>query len=332
MRMVITIPLDPNFDSKTVDLGALGYEDHDVVLFRIAGGYRDDGVGPDGHFQVTLTYRGLESDMGTGFTIESLSDGLALEFTNADISGGTNVDPNDDFRLVIKPTLFSYGNEIVDFNHPTEMQAIAMRHKGLLYIAFNGDDTVTLPDRGNFRKFDSSHYFEGNGGEDTIIGGNRNDLINGGENNDVLSGGQGKDNLHGIRGADRIDGGLGDDKLLGGRGDDELTGGGGADIFIYKAQDESRAGAGSSDTVVDFSQAEGDRVNLRSLFASFTGNADAHLHWIGKDDFSGTAGELHAVTENGKTRLEADLDGGGAADFVVLFEAAINFRGADLIL
>jgi Ca2+-binding RTX toxin-like protein len=279
-----------------------------------------------------LTYGGQDFAMGTGFRIDSLSEGLTLKFTNADVSGGTNVDPNGDFRLVIKPGLFSFGNETVDFNNPTEMQAIAMQHRGLLYLGFGGDDTVTLPDKENFKTFDSRHYFEGNGGDDTIIGGNRNDLINGGEENDVLSGAKGTDNLHGARGFDQIDGGVGDDKINGGRDRDELTGGDGADTFIYKLQNDSRAGVGKSDTIHDFSQAEGDHINLRSLFAAVTGNANTHLDWIGEDEFSGTAGELHAVTEDGKTRLEADLDGGGDADFVILFDAAINFTDDDLIL
>ena len=52
-----------------------------------------------------------------------------------------------------------------------------------------------------------------------------------------------------------LDGGPGEDRLNSGPGDDELTGGPGADTFLFKP------GHGH-DTILDFNQADGDRIDL----------------------------------------------------------------------
>jgi hypothetical protein len=96
---------------------------------------------------------------------------------------------------------------------------------------------------------------EGGEGPDRLTGGPGDDAINGRPGDDTLVGGLGNDTLRGGRGADRIEGGPGDDWLAGGRENDVLAGGPGADVF------NSFADAGT-DTVLDFSAAEGDRVEL----------------------------------------------------------------------
>jgi Ca2+-binding RTX toxin-like protein len=97
---------------------------------------------------------------------------------------------------------------------------------------------------------------------DVLMGGQGNDLvdasqssghniINGNIGADSLTGGAGGDFLRGGQGDDVIVGGSGSDWLSGDRGANTLTGGGGADIFHA---------AGGTDRVLDFSQAQGDRV------------------------------------------------------------------------
>jgi hypothetical protein len=99
------------------------------------------------------------------------------------------------------------------------------------------------------------HVIEGGPGPDLIRGTDGPDLIRGRQGNDTIRGLAGNDTLHGGQGNDWLDGGDGDDWLSGDRGDDTLVGGHGADIF------HSAAGAGT-DLVLDFSAAEGDRVEL----------------------------------------------------------------------
>ena len=120
---------------------------------------------------------------------------------------------------------------------------------------------------------------------DLLMGGQGNDLIdasqstghnlvNGNLGADTLTGGAGGDFLRGGQGDDLIVGGSGSDWLSGDRGSNTLTGGGGADVF--------HAGGGT-DRVLDFSQAQGDRILV-----------DAGVHFttaqVGQDtviDFAG---------------------------------------------
>ncbi|HEX5377191.1 MAG TPA: hypothetical protein VFW47_01380 [Phenylobacterium sp.] len=88
-----------------------------------------------------------------------------------------------------------------------------------------------------------------------IVGGPDDDVLRGRRGNDTLEGMGGDDTAHGGRGRDEIHGGPGDDWLSGDRGDDVLWGDEGADVF------HSFPAAGI-DRVMDFSVAEGDRIEL----------------------------------------------------------------------
>ena len=104
----------------------------------------------------------------------------------------------------------------------------------------------------------------GGDGDDWVVGGKDNDLLHGDAGSDIvwgnlgddtLDGGAGNDQVRGGQGNDVLNGGAGNDYVSGDRGDDTVTGGAGADLF-HGSQD---AGL---DRVMDFNQAEGDRVLL----------------------------------------------------------------------
>ena len=130
----------------------------------------------------------------------------------------------------------------------------------------NGDDSIQ-----GGAGFDDINGNKGNdtidggaGGGDWLVGGQGDDLITahhsqnilyGNLGNDTLHGGDGGDILRGGQGDDSIQGGAGNDFISGDRGADTMSGGAGADIF-HSSQD---AGI---DKVLDFNQAEGDRVML----------------------------------------------------------------------
>ena len=88
-----------------------------------------------------------------------------------------------------------------------------------------------------------------------LVGGAGNDTLNGHQGPDTLDGMGGDDVIRGGRGGDLLHGGPGNDWLSGDRGDDTLWGGNGADVF-------HSFGAAGVDRVMDFSVAEGDRVEV----------------------------------------------------------------------
>ncbi len=96
---------------------------------------------------------------------------------------------------------------------------------------------------------------EGDDGPNHLVGSGDRDDMQARKGDDALEGLGGDDVLRGGRGRDQVDGGEGDDWVSGGRDDDTLRGGLGADVF------NSFVEAGT-DLVLDFSSAEGDRVEL----------------------------------------------------------------------
>jgi Ca2+-binding RTX toxin-like protein len=119
-------------------------------------------------------------------------------------------------------------------------------------------------------------YLYGEGGDDTLVGGNFTALLSGGngddwivgsDGNDTIVGGAGRDLLFGGLGSDNIDGGAGDDILIGGQCSggleadhvpDTLTGGTGNDRF----QIDPNGNGGSYDKVTDFTVGDLKLANI----------------------------------------------------------------------
>lgn len=110
--------------------------------------------------------------------------------------------------------------------------------------------------------------------DDALTGGAGNDSLRGDRGNDVLSGGDGRDYLSGASGNDTLDGGAASDRLYLGAGNDVASGGSGADTFIFRSDDLD----GSQDSILDFSTAEGDRLDLRRL--DLGGSESEYLAWF----------------------------------------------------
>ena len=69
-----------------------------------------------------------------------------------------------------------------------------------------------------------------------------------------------------------ITGNSGDNVLTGGGGNDTLTGGAGADVFKFGEQ-----GAANLDRILDFSNAQGDTIDISALLGAAAGAADANV-------------------------------------------------------
>nr|WP_255303161.1 VCBS domain-containing protein [Cobetia sp. 5-11-6-3] len=161
---------------------------------------------------------------------------------------------------------------------------------------------------------------------DQVIGLAGNDTLRGLEGNDTLVGGAGSDSLEGGSGTDTLKGGDGADLLIGGTGNDILTGGDGADTFQWMSGDDVNSEGGmATDTITDFSVADGDVIDLSDLLQS-NGDADAlssFLHFESDGD-GGTTIEISVDGSAGSnvtqeiTLQDVDLTSGGDSDAQII--------------
>ena len=143
-----------------------------------------------------------------------------------------------------------------------------------------------------------------------------------------IVGGRGADALTGGAGADELRGGRGADTLAGGGGADELSGNEGADTFRY--DDVSDSAIGSADRIRDFAPGT-DTIDLSGIDADTGAAGDQGFSWIGSSAFSGTAGELRAERVGGTWQVSGDVDGDGAADFLILVTAPPSLSASDFV-
>ena len=171
-------------------------------------------------------------------------------------------------------------------------------------------------------------------GNDDIAGRNLADSLYGYTGNDRMVGNGGGDALYGMEGKDTLRGGAGDDILVGGFGADRLIGGADADTFVYTSLFDSEATSKGRDRIIDFSSAEGDKIDLSQIDAidvisSAVGDNDAFTL---VDAFHNVAGELKvSSTANGFLVL-GDVDGDSVADFGIFVESAAPLSSSDFVL
>ena len=137
-----------------------------------------------------------------------------------------------------------------------------------------------------------------------------------------ITGGLGDNLLRGFEGNDALLGGAGDDVLRGDRGRDQLTGGIGADRFVWGEVTDSPTNG--MDTVLDFSSAEGDRLDLSAFDADYVGTG--RLSRGGEASVGWRAAGANAV------RVQLDADGDGRADLSFLLKGVVALHESDFVL
>ena len=198
----------------------------------------------------------------------------------------------------------------------------------------------------------------GGSGDDTIDGGDGDDQLFGGQGDDLIQGGEGMDEAAYFKGGGKgpltidllagtaIGDGIGHDTLVsienasGGKHDDLVTGDGQANILYGYGGDDTLVGGSGADTMsgyhgvdsfiylavsdstpeaADFVALDkGDRIDLSAIDADTTQDGDQAFHRV--DHLSGQAGELSMELDGeGHTLLQADVDGDGQADLVVVY-------------
>ena len=145
-------------------------------------------------------------------------------------------------------------------------------------------------------------------------------------------GGDGGDILMGGKEANSFFGDAGLDKLTGGLGADVLTGGADADQFIYKSAKDSSVKPSGQDTIMDFTQAQDDRINLKAIDADTRNGGNQKFDFIGDDAFHGHAGEIRFKIQLDDTFIYGDTNGDKKADFVIKLDTAVELTAGDFIL
>ena len=143
-----------------------------------------------------------------------------------------------------------------------------------------------------------SDELDGGEGNDTLLGGADDDVLRGNDGADSLDGGSGNDALYGGSGNDILVGGDGDDLLFGNVGNDVMSGGAGGDTFVWKLNEQGSTTEPSVDVLTDFSDGEGDVLDLRDLLLDEQNNElTDYLHF-----------EYDA--DNDQTVVQIDEEGG----------------------
>jgi len=157
------------------------------------------------------------------------------------------------------------------------------------------------------------------------------------------------DELSGTSGADRIKGRAGNDIL---RSDapadmsmakaaahaspaasdaDKLYGGAGIDTFVFATGDSARKHA-AADTIFDFNARAGETIDLSEWDANSRQDGHQSFDFIGRQGFTGHAGELRYVLGRGDTWIEGDTNGDAKADFTIRLDDAVRLRAGNFEL
>ena len=174
-----------------------------------------------------------------------------------------------------------------------------------------------------------ANWINGNSSDNLISGGDGGDVIHALGGADTVDGGNQNDSLYGDDGDDTILGGGGNDKLNGGTGVDLLTGGTGADIFEFRTVEDSGHLGATADQILDFSAAQGDKIDL-SMIDAVTGGDDQAFTFIGNNNNFVAAWGAGQLRFNGGF-VEGDIDGDLNVDFRIQVNAP-SLLAADFIL
>jgi hypothetical protein len=225
------------------------------------------------------------TDRNNFLVIESFtgSNGIRIAVSEPDSSGnfsgdGTDPAPNDWRQLIsgVDPTQWHDLQMRLTYNDGSNNDVIKVFLDGQFigstttfenyHDALGGDhiDNATTyeTDRVFFRPSANGAPQDGAGG--ALDQGFYFDNLTTSVSNSINGTGNSLDNV--------ITGNSGDNVLTGGGGNDTLTGGAGADVFKFGEQ-----GAANLDRILDFSNAQGDTIDISALLGAAAGAADANV-------------------------------------------------------
>ena len=144
-----------------------------------------------------------------------------------------------------------------------------------------------------------------------------NDLGNilyGNQFDNVLRGEDGNDHINPLEGADT------------------LHGGNGADSFLWETVEGAGLTRATADRILDFSFAEGDRINISAIDADVYAGGNQAFTFIGNAAFSGTPGELNYVHADGNTYIQMQTGTSPDVEGVIRIDGIVTPQASWFVL
>jgi hypothetical protein len=228
---------------------------------------------------------------------------------------------------------------IVMFGSDNRTQSSIVNHGAITgSVNLNGNEALSLVNTGTMVSDQTAFYgaVSHKATDITNSGKITGDIIFG-AGSDTYDGHDGtiKGLVAGEKGQDHLTGGNGRDHFNGGHGHDILTGGKGADVFSYTFTSDSTNAINGRDLIADFSHAQGDLLDLHTIDAVKSDDDNGfnnEFDFIGKDAFTGEAGELNYAFHGDKTFVSADTDGDGHANMTIVLQGHIDLVKDDFHL
>ena len=89
--------------------------------------------------------------------------------------------------------------------------------------------------------------------------------------------------------------------------------------------------SGSRDVIADFSQSQGDIIDVAAVDADVVAAGDQAFSFIGTAAFTGVAGELRFRQASGMTIVECDRNGDRVTDMQIELTGLINLQARDFL-
>lgn len=303
-----------------------GGDDSDISAIR-ARLYEANGTPASDEFLVNQTTAGFQGEP----QMTQLPDSRIV-FTWTDYSYGVETGGDDTSGGAIRARILDLRTTAESWTGTDDDDQFGGTAWRDTLIGGHGDDYLSGGGSGDRLKGGTgTDRLVGGPGWDTLRGGDGYDRLDGDGGRDKLIGGGGGDVLFGGRGNDLIRGGRESDTITGGNGADRLTGGASVDVFVFEAATDSTADWAGRDTITDFDPGT-DRIDLAAVDADPAAWGDDAFVFIGRNSFSGTAGELRYRLNAEASYVQADLDGDGSADMVIAFDGRPTFSVHDFVL
>lgn len=281
------VQIDGHFSNTSRAIETLSFAngvDADIDLttykFLMKGTSGNDSISFDSYSDTYLFGEGQDDVAGTS-GIEKIQFGAQDAFANLDIARVNNYD----LKITDQD-----GNSISVVRH------FMSSSFSIDTMLFNGGSSVDFSSiEIDAHGTENADFIEGVDAGDAST----DDTVFAKGGNDSVYAGAGNDEVHGEDGDDDLYGGAGADMLYGGSGNDALYGESGADTFVF----ESGTTSGYSDTIGDFSIAQGDKIDIADVLISY-------------DPMTDLIADFVEITDDGThSYMSIDPDG-GANNFV----------------